>query len=63
MKCAITYWVEADGTHLGYLNEYPDHWTQGENFDDLKANLADLYQLFTGERIPGIRRVVEIEVS
>ncbi len=26
----ITHWREADGKYLGYLNDYPDHWTQGE---------------------------------
>ena len=36
MKTRITYWKESDGSYLGYLNEYPDHWTQGEDWEDLK---------------------------
>jgi predicted RNase H-like HicB family nuclease len=56
MKTKITYWKEPDGKFLGYLNEYPDHWTQGENFDDLKEHLKDLYQEFKKDDLPGIRK-------
>jgi hypothetical protein len=48
---------------LGYLNSYPDHWTQGENLNDLKEHLRDLYETFTGEDIPGIRKEDELEVA
>ena len=34
---------ETDGTYLGFLNNLPDHGTQGENFQDLKVHLRDLY--------------------
>lgn len=30
MKTKFTYWQEDDGILLGYLNDYPDHWTQGK---------------------------------
>lgn len=63
MKAQITYWKESDGRYLGYLNEYPDHWTQGEDLEDLKAQLADLHETFSAEEIPGIRRQMEIEVA
>jgi len=36
------YWEE-DGDWLGYLKEYPDHWTQGESLDDLLEHLNDLH--------------------
>ena len=49
MKQKITYWKESDGKYLGYLNEYPDHWTQGEDLEDLKEHLRDLYQEFDNE--------------
>ena len=39
MKQKITYWKESDGNYLGYLNDYPEYWTQGENLEDLKAHL------------------------
>lgn len=63
MKAAFTYWKESDGRYLGYLNDYPDHWTQGENLEDLKENLRDLLDLFGAEEIPGIRKVEELEYA
>jgi len=43
------------------LNGYPDHWTQGGNLDDLKEHLRDLFQTFTTDQIPGIKKVEELE--
>ncbi len=63
MKASFTYWKESDGRYLGYLNDYPDHWTQGENLDDLKENLRDLLEIFGAEEIPGIRKVEELEYA
>ncbi len=63
MKAKFTYWKESDGKYLGYLNTHPDHWTQGEVLDDLKAHLRDLHEMFSAEEIPGIRRVAELVVA
>lgn len=63
MKSKITYWREADGKFLGYLNEYPDHWTQGTDFEDLKDHLRDLFREFSKGDLPGIKKVVEIETG
>ncbi len=63
MKARITYWQEKDGKFLGFLNDFPDHWTQGETMEDLRENLRDLHQMFTTETIPGIRRQEELEVA
>ena len=38
----IVYWEDEDGW-LGYLQEFPDYWTQGDTLDDLEAHLRDLY--------------------
>ena len=62
MKVLYTYWKESDGMFLGYLNEFPDHWTQGVDIEDLRENLVDLYRTFTSEEIPGIKRVAELEL-
>ena len=62
MQIIYTYWKENDGIFLGYLNEFPDHWTQGKDMEDLIENLADLYKTFTQEDIPGIRRMAEFEL-
>ncbi len=63
MKTKFTYWKESDGKYLGYLNDYPAHWTQGEDLEDLKEHLRDLFREFSSREIPGIRKVEEIEVG
>ena len=55
----IVVWEE-DGAWLGYLQDYPDYWTQGETVEDLKDHLKDLHQDITNGTIPGIRKVEEL---
>lgn len=55
------YWQDGDAW-LGYLEEFPDYWTQGETFEDLLAHLRDLYHDVTSGQIPGIRRVGELSI-
>ncbi|HZF12119.1 MAG TPA: type II toxin-antitoxin system HicB family antitoxin [Thermoanaerobaculia bacterium] len=50
-KINIVYWEE-EGALLGYLQEYPDYWTQGETLEDLKEHLRDLYHDITSGTIP-----------
>jgi len=45
MELKYTYWQEKDGWFLGYLNDYPAHWTQGKTLKELEEMLADLYEL------------------
>jgi predicted RNase H-like HicB family nuclease len=50
----IVVWGE-DGGWLGYLQDYPDYWTQGDTLDDLREHLTDLYHDLCGEcPYPGI---------
>ncbi len=58
----IVVW-EDNGTWLGYLQDYPDYWTQGETLDDLREHLRDLYEDIVGGHIPGIRKVEELVVT
>jgi len=58
----IVFWEE-DGAWLGYLQDYPDYWTQGETLDDLKEHLKDLYTEMIGGLIPGIRKVEELVIA
>ena len=58
----FVYWEE-DGAWLGYLQDYPDYWTQGETLDDLKAHLRDLYADLTSGEIPGIRKLDELVLA
>jgi hypothetical protein len=57
----IVYW-EDEGTWIGYLQEYPDYWTQGETLEDLKEHLKDLYGDLSDGQFPGIRRVAELVI-
>ena len=58
----IVFW-EDNGAWLGYLQDYPDYWTQGESLDDLKAHLKDLHADVTSGEIPGIRKVEELVLA
>jgi hypothetical protein len=51
---------EEDGAWIGYLQEFPDYWTQGADLDDLKAHLKDLYADLPGGQLPGVRKVDEL---
>jgi len=62
MTTKFTYWQEEDGKFLGYLNDYPDHWTQGETLQDLKEHLRDLHETFAAGVIPRIKKVEELEL-
>ena len=62
MKKKYVYWQD-DDMWLGYLEEYPDYWTQGETEAELKENLLDIYQDSIGGTIPNIRKVAELEIS
>lgn len=56
------YWKD-DDMWLGYLEEFPDYWTQGETEEELKENLIDLYKELASGSIPNVRRVAELEIS
>ena len=49
MELSYTYW-EGEGDWLvGYLNDYPDNWTQGKDIAELEEMLIDLYVNFQEE--------------
>jgi predicted RNase H-like HicB family nuclease len=60
-KTKYIYWQDQD-MFLGYLEEYPDYWTQGTSLEELQQNLLDLYQEFTQGNIPSVRKVAELEL-
>lgn len=53
------HWQEGDWW-LGYLEEYPDYWTQGETLQDLVEHLKDLYLDLSSGNILGARKVGEL---
>ena len=58
----IIYW-EQDGNSLGYLQDYPDYWTQGESLEDLRDHLRDLYADLTSGVLVGVRKVDDLAVA
>ena len=56
------YWQDGD-MWLGYLDEFPDCMTQGATQEELQENLKDIYEELTSGRIPGVRRVAELQVA
>ena len=57
-----TYWQDGE-MWLGYLEEYPDYMTQGENMEELQENLKDIYQELVSGAIPSVRHVAELAVA
>ena len=57
-----TYWRDGE-MWLGYLEEYPDYMTQGENMEELQENLKDIYQELISGAIPSVRHVAELAVA
>jgi len=57
--------AEKDGWFWGYLNDYPDHWTQGKTIKELEEMLADLYELEQEEqpKIIPERRIRKLVLS
>jgi len=49
MELQYTYWEGEGGWLVGYLNEYPEHWTQGKDITELEEMLLDLYENFQEE--------------
>lgn len=58
----MVYWQE-DEWWLGYLEEFPDYWTQGETLDELKQHLRDLYADLTSGELPGVRRLADLTLA
>jgi predicted RNase H-like HicB family nuclease len=52
MELDYTYWIDKkSGWFIGYLNIYPEHWTQGKDIKQLEKMLADLYGFYKEEQI------------
>ena len=42
----LKYTYEMDGDfYVGYLDDYPEYPTQGENLNDFEENLMDIYNM------------------
>ena len=61
----FVYW-EGKKYLVGYLQDYPEYWTQGENLQDLEEHLRDIYaEVLEGnlpDDRPASRKVGELVV-
>jgi hypothetical protein len=57
-----TYWRDGD-IFLGFLNDHPDYWTQGETKQELIENLKDILVDIGSGEVPFIRTVEELVVA
>lgn len=55
----FVYWQE-DDMWLGYLQDYPDYWTQGASVEELRENLLDIYNDIMAGHIASVRRIGEL---
>lgn len=62
MEMQYTYWEGEDGWLIGYLNEYPEQWTQGKNIKELEEMLIDLYVNFQEETNQKKKQIKKIGV-
>ena len=62
MLLKYRYWQD-DEMWLGYLEEYPDYMTQGENMEELLENLKDIYQELISDSIPSVRPLGIVSVN
>jgi hypothetical protein len=61
MELPYTYW-QNDGWYLGYLDDYPDHITQGKDLKELEEMLKSLYADFSAD-ISGVKRKGKLVIT
>jgi len=59
---SYTFWRDEE-FFLGFLNEYPNYWTQAYSKEELIENLQDLLTDIESEEIPFIRKVEVMTVA
>ena len=62
MKTRYISWQD-DDMWIGYLEEFPDYWTQGETLEELKENLRDIHYELSSGTISNVRRADDLELA
>ena len=57
MELSYTFWEAEEGGFIGFINQLPDYWTQGETIDELEKMLASLYADMAA--FPGVKTAKE----
>jgi predicted RNase H-like HicB family nuclease len=51
MELKFKYWKDRN-FWVGYMELFPDYWTQGETEEELQSNLRELYTELTSGELP-----------
>jgi predicted RNase H-like HicB family nuclease len=43
MELTYTWWEADEGGYIGFINQYPDYWTQGDTMKELETMLKSLH--------------------
>ena len=43
MNLSYTFWEAKEGGYIGFINQFPDYWTQGDSIEELESMLLSLY--------------------
>ncbi len=64
MDLEYTYWEDGEGWLIGFLNIWPEHWTQGKGISELEEMLLDLYEIYkeAQAKIPPIHKIGTLRV-
>ncbi|HOM98540.1 type II toxin-antitoxin system HicB family antitoxin [Acetomicrobium sp.] len=54
MKQKFIYWQDGN-MWVGYFEEFPYYWAQGETLEELKANSKDLWRDLVSGNIPNVQ--------
>ena len=44
MNLSYTFWEAKEGGYIGFINQFPDYWTQGDSVEELESMLSSLYE-------------------
>jgi len=60
----LKYTYEMDGDFLvGYLDDYPEYPTQGENLKDFEENLLDIYEMIRNGTLDTYQKHGVLEIA
>ena len=43
MNLSYTFGEAKEGGYIGFINQFPDYWTQGDSIEKLETMLSSLY--------------------
>ncbi len=55
-------YYQEDDLWIGWFEDYPDYRTQGEDLEELKENLKDIYDELNSGKIPCVHKIGELAI-